>query len=102
MSKEFLDNRVDMAHNSLDEGDPATSIGLLKNLKLRIHDADVEKEIKDFENKTDTELEMHIKELRGSDRDELRINKLISDEVLNTARKYIDFYDQLLKEYDVY
>jgi hypothetical protein len=102
MSKDFIESRIDMAHNAIDEGNPQGAIGLLKNLKLRIHDRDVETKIKDFEERTDHEVEHRMKEISISDDDELRKDANRSKAVVSWAKKYLDFYDRVLKEYDVY
>ena len=100
LSKEFIENRIDMAHNVIDEGNPQGAIGLLKNLKLRIHDRDVELEIKNFEEKTDYDVETRMKEIAVSDDDELRKDANRSKAVMSWAKKYLDFYDRLVDEYE--
>ena len=102
MSKEFIENRVDMAHNAIDEGDPQAAVNILRNLKLRIHDVHLEEEIKKFEKKEDTRFENKLEEINKSGRDPLRKDRNKQIEIIKYAKRYLNFYDRLRKEHDIY
>ena len=101
MSKEFIDNRIDMAHNLIDEGNPLNAITLLKNLKLRIHSDEVADKIKEFESKTDKDIEDGLYSINVSDKDELRKDHEKRNLMMDWAKRYLDFYDDLVKGYEI-
>jgi len=101
MSKEFIDNRIDTAHNLIDEGNPLTAITIMKNLKLRIHSDEVAVKIKEFESKTDDDIEKAIYNINASDKDELRKDHEKKNLMMDWAKRYLDFYDGLVKGYEI-
>lgn len=101
MSKEFVDNRIDTAHGLIDEGNPLGAITLLKNLKLRVHNNEVAKEIQKFEENTDNEIETEMRIIEKSERDELRKEDDKRKKVMEWAKTYLDFYDRMSKEHEL-
>lgn len=102
MSKEFINNRVDVAHNLIDEGQYQGAVELLKNLKVRIHDAGIEISITEFEKTHDSDKDKQIASARQTTGDPIEINAKEALVWSRYAKAYLNFYDKLTKEHEVY
>jgi len=99
MSKEFIDNEIDEAHQRIKEGDFEGAVEQLKNIKLRIHDESILMDIKEFENGHDKEL---IKTIDSSNKHHFDKHNEQMQQVVKYAKSYLRFYDKLRKENEIY
>jgi len=102
MSKDFIDNEIDEAHDLIKHGDFEQAVMQLKDIKLRVHDKEILDSIKKFENEHDSVLEQRLREIEKSTVDPLRKQSQIFEQLSNYARSYLSFYDKLRKEYEIY
>ena len=102
MSKEFIDNEIDEAHQRIKEGDFEGAVEQLKNIKLRIHDESILMDIKEFENGHDKELEERIKTIDSSNKHHFDKHNEQMQQVVKYAKSYLRFYDKLRKENEIY
>lgn len=102
MSKEFIAERIDIAHDLIDQGEYEQAVNVLKNIKLRIHDNSLEKTIKEFETKYDNELKKKINTLNQAYKDAITEVGEEAGIAESYAKAYINFYDKLSKEHEIY
>ena len=102
MSKEFIDSRIDAAHDLIDQGDFDGAVTILKNVKIRIHDPTIERLIREFEQEYDGKAKEKLNKLR----------KMFEDAIVEAGNEYeigksyaiayLNFYDKLRKEHELY
>ena len=102
MSKEFIDSQIDMAHDELNNGEYQATVGRLKNLKARIHEPEPSNEVKTFEDEHDKKFKDRLTNIDNDSKDELRKDQEIAEEYYRYALAYLNFFDKLRKEYDIY
>lgn len=102
MSKEFIDGRIDLAHNMLDEGNFNGVVSILKNIKTRIHDVELEKNIKEFETSYDAECKRKLEEAQKQVLDAITTNQKEQMIWFDYAKAYLNFYDRLNKEHEIF
>ena len=102
MSKDFIDNRIDASHNLIDQGDFQGAVNILKNIKIRIHDPVIEQKIKDFEKQHDEEVKNKIEKIQKTYLDSITEYGNESEIAKRYAIAYLNFYDTLRKEHEIY
>lgn len=102
MSKEFIDSRIDAAHDLLDQGNYEAAVNILKSIKIRVHDENVEKIISDFETKKDKESNEKLNQIEQVFTDAIEKYGDGSNIARKHAVSYLNFYDKLRKENDIY
>ena len=97
---EFLGDRINIAHNLIDEGQYEQAVEVLKNLKIRIHKEDVkagmiawEKQIEENFIKTKKEIPTQFGDIEEQFERYFVLKK-------QRATKYLEYYDKMIKDYD--
>ena len=102
MSKEFIDSRIDAAHDMLDQGNFEAAVHILKSIKIRVHDVEVEKQITDFEAGKDKEANDKLSQIEQVFSDAISKYGDGTEIARKRAVSYLNFYDKLRKENDIY
>lgn len=102
MSKEFVDREIDEAHELIKHGEYEQAVNQLKDIKLRVHEAEAIERIKDFEKEHDDKLTERLKEIDESNKDPLRKQNDAFAQLERYAKSYLSFYDKLRKSYEIY
>lgn len=102
MSKEFIDSRIDAAHELIDQGDFQSAIHILRSIKIRVHDQDIEEQIKNFETQTDEQVSNKLQRIEQAFSDAIDKYGDGNRIVRKQAVSYLNFYDKLRKENDIY
>ena len=97
MVNEFLLDRINNAHNLLDNMDLERALWVIKNIKLRIKDKGLLGEISDKENHIDIEYKNKYNNINGDAT--TQSGKLIELNIWR-CKEYIDFYDTLIKGHE--
>jgi len=97
MVNEFLEDRVNNAHNLLDNMQLEQSLWVVKNIKLRIKDKGLLGEISDKENHIEIEYKNKYNAITGDAT--TQSGKLIELNIWR-VKEYIDFYDTLVKSHE--
>lgn len=101
MVSEFIKNRLDIAHDSIDKGEYGEAVRILKNIKLRVHEEKAEKEIETFETEKDGKLEAKLIEIDKSEDDPLRKEANAMSEYELYAKAYLNFYSNLVRHHEI-
>jgi len=99
MSKEFVEQEIDICHQLINEGQYDMAVNRLKMLKNRIHEAHTITQIDMFEKEHDDKLEQRLVEIHESSVDQLRKEFNEATQWRNYATSYLKFYDKLCHEY---
>jgi len=102
MSKDFIDNEIDQAHELIKQGGFEDAVNILKLLKTRIHDDVLISKIKKFEDEHDKKLEERYLEINNSDRHRYDKRDEKMKQLFSYAQSYLHFYDKIRKENDIY
>lgn len=101
MTSEFIMNRINTAHDLIDQGQYNEAVSILKRLKTRIHDEEVIKKIKEWEQVHDETLGKRIEKIRESTKHEVDKQNEMMTQIMNYADSYLSYYDGLTREYDI-
>jgi len=101
MSREFIENRIDTAHDMIDQGGFEEAVNLLKNLKLRIHEDAASKEINEFEKNHDEMLRRRLNEIEATNKDPLVKAREENSQWSSYAKSYLSFYSKVTRNFDV-
>jgi len=102
MVNDFILSRIDTAHALIDEQQYEEAVGILKNLKLRIHDPDIEKRIKEFEDSHDRKLHEMLFSIENSNNDPLLKQRDAMNQLKKYAESYLKYYDGLIKKENIF
>jgi len=102
MNNDFIIDRINQAHHMIDEGNYQNAVEILKNLKFRVHDGKLEADIKHFEKTCDETLEKDIVNIDNTSVDPLRKQSNINEKYYGWATSYLNFYDRLVKQNEVF
>jgi len=101
MVSDFIKERINVAHDMIDQNGYNEAVEVLKNLKNRIHEQSVMPEIKRFEDEHDKKLEEMLNKIRTSSDDPLRKQYNEIQQWKKYSQSYLKFYDNITKKHDV-
>jgi len=101
MVSEFIQNRINLAHDMIDQKGFEEAVELLKNLKNRIHEQNIIPEINIFEQEHDQKLKEMINKIDTSSDDPLRKQHNKYEQWKRYAQSYLKFYDNITKKHDI-
>jgi len=101
MVSDFIQNRVDTAHNLIDEGAYSDAVEILKNIKHRVHEEDPRAAIERFENEHDKKLEDLIRSITNNSDDPLRKQHNTIEQWKKYSCSYLNFYSDLIRSHDI-
>lgn len=101
MVNEFINERINMAHALIDEGQYDQAVSLLKRLKTRIHDEDLISKIREWEEKHDETLSKRANDIRATNKHEVDKATEIEELVMRYSDAYLSYYHQLIQEHDL-
>lgn len=97
---EFLGDRINIAHNLIDEGQYEQAVEIMKNLKMRIHDQAKKDEMIVWEKQVEENFIKTKKEIPtmfGDIEEQFERYFVLKKQ---RATKYLEYYDKMIKEYD--
>lgn len=97
MSQEFLIDRINTAHELLDNGQVEGALWVLKNIKLRIHEPEILVTIKEKEKKVQNEYNSRYSNIHGDPAAQM---EKLSELNLWRIKELLTFYDTIVKEID--
>ena len=101
MVSEFIQNRIDTAHDMIDQGYYEQAVELLKNLKNRTHETGTYQEIKQWELEHDKKLNELLDNIDHSSDDPLRKQKNKEKKWKEYTQTYLNYYHKLSIENDI-
>jgi len=101
MSKELVDNKMDIAYNLIEEGNYLEAVNMLSQLKIKCP-PELIKEVKDWEDKKDKQLEKMIadiddKNIHTIDKEQEKYSKL-----RDYSWDYYMYYNKIRRENELY
>jgi len=103
MSGEFIDNKIDMCHELIEQGEYKNVVEILKLMgEIRIHDESLKEKIEKFEKEHDETLDKRLIDIEHSNDHGLIKQDNRVKEWFSYAVAYLKFYDKLRKEYELY
>ena len=100
MSEFFLD-RLNIAHDLIDNYQYDRAVEIIKNLKTRIHDTELLTKINIHENDIEKRYQSDYVNLSGKQGDPFDSFKKVTDLQRWRAQEYLKYYDKLRQEYDL-
>ena len=101
MANEFIKNLIDQAHGHILNGDSETAIEMLSSIKLRVHEEEPMEEIKKFTLQADNDFNGYQQKMMNTADDPIRKDLNIAEANHQRAKKYLDFFDNLVRRYDI-
>ena len=98
---EFLRNRVNVAHNMIDEGNYDDAVEILKNLNNRIHDTSIITNIKMTNEEIDKQKKASLASISTKMGDPYENFKSALLLKKNRAENFLRFYDNLLIKHEL-
>ena len=98
---EFLRNRINVAHNMIDEGNYDDAVEILKNLNNRIHDTSIITNINTTTTEIDKQYKAGLASVSTKMGDPYENFKSALGLKRNRAENYLRFYDNLLIKHEL-
>ena len=93
MVNDFIRNRVDIAHDLIDNGRFDDAVTRLKRIKTRIHNDDLLKEVKTWEESHDEVLKDRLEKIEASNKHPYDKQMEATSQYEKYAEAYLSYYD---------
>ena len=101
MVNEFIRNRVDIAHDMIDNGRFDDAVERLKRIKTRIHNDDLLAQVKKWEEDHDKVLKERLEKIEASNKHPYDKQQESVGQWEKYAEAYLSYYDDLNKQHEV-